>query len=202
MEKVFLFLTAFVVLGTAEVPAQKDPSADLREWERQQRERDDLELEKRQKEGDLLLSGTRFEAKPDKTLLPDGNGSWVLHIVTTGGFSGRGLPTVTITSNADFACGESESLRFLPLDPVSFQPLAQVIGRADFNVDRTSPKNERSFRYVCNDCYFTRLFLTRREANGKVRFYRSVSDKMKFINYAESFKLIKQRSTDLADCTR
>ena len=143
---------------------------------------------------------SRFASEPSKGLLPDGPGAWVLHVVTTGGFIGQGLPTITIRSTGDFACGDNESLSFGPLNPSAFQPFWQHVTRADLKVDRSSPRAATFIPYTCSDCYITSVYLTRRETDEKVRFYGSNSEKMKYAAYADIFDGIKRQSAELVSC--
>ena len=192
------FLIVLLILSLVEGIAQK-PQKDqlIDQLDREEQERKLNELQERIAEH---ISGTRFSSGPDNELLPEGPTAWVLHVVTTGGFTGQGLPTLTIRSTSDFACGEDASLKFLPLDPARFQLFWAMVTNADLKVVKSSPKTQSSTDFVCNDCYRTSMFLTRRENDGKIRFYRS-SDNTKYANYVASFAQMRQRSTELADCT-
>lgn len=200
MRKLLLFIAVFLLLPMAGL-AQKTQKDDQFERERQrgEQERQYRELQERI---DQHLGGTRFGSGPKKDLLPEGPIAWVLHIVTTGGFTGQGLPTLTIRSTGNFACGEDEALRFMPLDPGTFPTLWHEVAAADLRVDKASPKAQGSSEFACNDCYRTSLYLTRREADGKIRFYRSGPGEMKYASYAEAIDRIKRRAAEFADCSR
>jgi hypothetical protein len=205
MQKSILGLMILLILFIVPTFSQKK--------ERDEKLRDSLEksrleeLTRRQEERDEQLrleqqgqTSRNFEIAPDKSLLPDNPYSWVLHIITTGGFTGRGKPTVTITSNSEFACGENESLQFQPFDFNQFQPLADIISKADFTLRDLSFSRSSEIKSVCNDCYQTNVILIRREGNRKINIYKSSSDDIKFQTFAGNFNLIKQRAAELSVC--
>jgi hypothetical protein len=205
MQKSILSLIVLLILTVTHTFSQKnDKDEKLREsleksqseeLTRQQQER--TEQARREQQGQTTRN---FEIAPDKSLLPDNPYSWVLHIITTGGFTGRGKPTVTITSNSEFACGEDETLQFQPLDGNQFQPLADIISKANFTLKDLSFNQPSEIKGICNDCYQTSVILIRREGSKKINIYKSTSDKIKFQTFAENFNQIKQRAAELAVC--
>jgi hypothetical protein len=163
------------------------------------------EQEQEQKKQDELVADgwrvlTEKKYKPGKNLLPDTADAWVLRIVTTGGFDGKGLPMLTIKSDGKFACGESETTSFKTLSAGDLMTLSKTIKDAIFEVQENSPKLETPAVIICNDCYLTNIYLLRREANGKNRFFSSAMSKIKYLHIAENFNLIKQNVSDLAAC--
>ena len=165
------------------------------ELTRQQQERD--EQTRRDRQGQ---TSRNFEIAPDLSLLPDNPYSWVLQIITTGGFTGRGKPTVTINSDSQFICGESETSQFQPLDANQFQPLAEIANKADFTLKDLAFNQTNANTVVCNDCYQTNVVLIRREGSKKIKIYKSTSDDIKFKTFAENFNLIKQKAAELSVC--
>ncbi len=205
MQKIISGLIVLLILTVTPTFSQKNDKdkklceslekSQSEELTRQQQER--AEQTRREQQGQTTRN---FEIAPDKKLLPDNPYSWVLHIITTGGFTGRGKPTITITSNSEFACGESETLQFQPFDDNQFQPLAEIINKADFNLKDLSFDQTNGQTIACNDCYQTNVVLIRREGDKKINIYKSTFDNIKFQTFAENFNLIKQRAAELAVC--
>lgn len=194
MQKSILSLIVLLILTAAPTFSQKN---DKDEKLRESLEKSQSEELTRQQQGQTTKN---FEIAPDESLLPDNPYSWVLQIITTGGFTGRGKPTVTITSNSEFTCGESGTSRLQSFDANQFQPLAEIISKADFTLKDLSFKSPSEIKAVCNDCYETSVVLIRREGSKKINIYKSTSDNIKFKTFAENFNLIKQRAAELTVC--
>ena len=89
---------------------------------------------------------------------PADAGAWSLHVHTTGGFTGQGVGSITISSDGQLACGPATCatpIARLQLDPVS-RTLASIMDAAWI---RRPPSS------VCRDCIRTRVVLKRREGD-------------------------------------
>ena len=105
----------------------------------------------------------RTESPVVKMALPEGNGAWIVRIVTTGGFTGRGEGDWAISSMGEIICA-------LVRCPDSFaiaeiQPLVEVIGAANFPALALSPSG------LCSDCITRVLTIAHRDAMGVLHTY-------------------------------
>ena len=108
-----------------------------------------------------------FGDAPSPPALPDGDGAWVLQVVTRGGLSGRGKGTVTATSAGTVSCASG------PTDACAVPSAPQFIKEIAMRIDGTMPSLWiGSTPSLCSDCYVTMLVLIRREA-GSIHMYRS-----------------------------
>ncbi len=189
----FFFVPVLMLFFATVSQSQIDCIGYANDYERQ-------ECEKRNKLNEQRLYKTRFE-KPDKSLLPKDENAWVLHLITFGGLSGKGLPTITITSKGLYACGEAENLDFKITDADEFQTLSETISSANFNIDKSTDKAQELLPMLCKDCYRTEIRLARRESKGKVKTYRNDSDFMKYPRLSEVFSSIKKEAFGLANCS-
>ncbi len=204
MKKSILNFVVLFVFGVAPVFSQtSDKDKELRdsleksrqdEMTRQQDERDD----QMRREAYTLP----YMFGPEKRLLPKGDGAWVLFLFTSGGFSGRGKPTVVVTSDAAFSCGENLPSRFNLLEGAKFEPLSNIITSLNFNRQDLAINLSQGKTFVCNDCYKTDLVLIRRESNGDVKTYQNSLDKMKFQAYLDNFNSIQQYTNAVDLCQR
>ncbi len=200
MNKYFLTLIGFLIFSTAAFAQTKGDCAVYEPYSADRRlcEENAKELDKKINK---LPYHTRF-MEPAKELLPETPNAWILHIVTFGGISGKGLPTVTIRSNGEFACGEDESLAFKPLETGKVSALSEIISSADFTIPFTFKKVKSNVPFICQDCYYKQILLARRNPDGKVKVYENNS---KLINHpliADTFRLIEQNAGNLAACAK
>jgi hypothetical protein len=100
--------------------------------------------------------------------LPDGDGAWVLQVVSRGGLTGRGAGDVVVISDG--------RVRRLSSGTESMRP--EALGSLRDRIERTPPAlwtlGSRLGR--CNDCVSTLVVLTVRERGGSVRTYSSFWD--------------------------
>jgi hypothetical protein len=97
-------------------------------------------------------------------LSPEAN-SWVVQIITRGGFAGKGKGDLTITSQGHLVWNEIKNQCNVKLRDDVLQMLTQTAFSAD-----ASKWAGRSSR-VCSDCYVTAIVLQRREGDGTGRMY-------------------------------
>jgi hypothetical protein len=185
---IFTFLFSVVAFAQASLECSRFDN----DYERQQ-------CEERVAQNTRLVYRTRF-LKPDTSLLSDSADAWILHLITFGGFSGKGLPTVTIRSTGDFACGESEPLQFKAFEPGKLKTLSEIITSANFTITDSLTKTENSLPFLCSDCYQTTILLARRESSGKTKSYSNTSKLLKYSQIAEKLSLIQRNVTGLAVC--
>jgi hypothetical protein len=106
----------------------------------------------------LLLTQT------PQMLLPDGNGAWLVQVVTFGGILGKGDLDFAVSSEGKMSC--SFQVR-CPTDfkAADFHPLVGTIRDVVFPA-RPSPAIS-----LCNDCITRRITISRRDSMGIVQTY-------------------------------
>lgn len=105
---------------------------------------------------------------PDPPDPPPGADSWSIRIHTTGGFTGQGIGSVTISSDGQMACGPAPCAT--PIAVPMLQPVTTVIASV-INVPwiRQTPSG------ICRDCIQTTIALKRRDGD-LVHVYRASWD--------------------------
>jgi hypothetical protein len=100
--------------------------------------------------------------------LPDGDGAWVLQVISRGGLTGRGAGDVVVISDG----------RVSGLSGATAPPRPEAFTSLRERIERTPPSlwtlGSRLGR--CNDCVSTLVVLTVRERGGIVRTYSSFWD--------------------------
>ena len=97
--------------------------------------------------------------------MPPGRDSWVIQVVTRGGFAGRGKGDLIITSQGNVLCNPSNEScpKAIPKD--ALESLTQIVVSA-----KTDDINESSLS-SCRDCYATLLALYKRGRDGMEQKY-------------------------------
>jgi hypothetical protein len=139
-------------------------------------------------------------AIPDKQLLPNGPGAWVVHLFTAGGFTGRGRPAVTVIADGTYACGDIVPDNFRRLDADKLKMLSDVIMPAIFKPDKKMERLPDSSPIICNDCYITSVVLTRRDPDKNVRTYQSRGKSPQYKPIKLAFDKVERALTDLNLC--
>lgn len=121
-------------------------------------------------------------------LPPDGNGAWVLQIVSRGGFTGRGAGDVVVASDGRLTRPSgTESMR-----PDTFASLTNRIREA-------APARWTGSRLSkCNDCIATLVVLTLRERDGIVRTYTSFWDSATLAGVPDDVRVIHRDALNLS----
>jgi hypothetical protein len=116
--------------------------------------------------------------------IPDGIDAWAVKIVTTGGFSGKGQPTVKVFSDGDMIVENNgltsgnitqlDELRQLSADVL--QKISQIVNSKHItekakNIAETNEPMQKETSFLCNDCYQTTITIVRRDANGEIRYF-------------------------------
>jgi hypothetical protein len=103
--------------------------------------------------------------------LPEGKDSWVVQVVTSGGFTGRGRGDVTLTSAGVVTCSPAVVVPCADkLSPASLESLSKLIASANPKRWQDRPGG------ACSDCYGTLLALQRRDAKGRAESYKVYFD--------------------------
>src|SRR5262245_35570546 len=100
-------------------------------------------------------------------VLPDGNGVWVIHVVTSGGLTGTGAGNFSISSEGKVACSDVQCFEKFAVS--EFNPLVEVL-RANLPSPGPSPL------MLCNDCIRRTITISRRDALGVVTTYTASWD--------------------------
>ena len=100
---------------------------------------------------------------------PPGANSWSLRIHTTGGFTGRGAGSVTISSDGQLACGPA------PCATPVVTALVEPFGKAIASAAVDAVWGSQPLSTLCSDCIRTTIALKRREGDA-VRVYRTSWD--------------------------
>ncbi|MGH9241961.1 MAG: hypothetical protein ACRD3G_28280 [Vicinamibacterales bacterium] len=101
---------------------------------------------------------------PEPPEPPPGANSWSLRIHTSGGFTGQGIGSVTITSNGQMACGPAPCAT----------PLLERFAKAIVSAV-AEPWGGLGPSTICSDCIRTTIVLKRRDGDV-VRVYRTSWD--------------------------
>ena len=113
-----------------------------------------------------LLLGVQGGADLPVLLLPPGQDAWVVRIMTTGGFTGRGAGSVTASSAGDVLCtlvgGCPE--RLVPETNRTLSMLITGLGRVEASAGRPVTGG------VCADCITTTMTVQRRDRQGEHTF--------------------------------
>jgi hypothetical protein len=108
--------------------------------------------------------------------LPGGNGSWVIRISTSGGFSGAGKGNIAVSSNGDIVCTMQK-----PACPERFdkQPIQNLVDKlTGAKLTSTVAGSAPVIRGLCNDCLNSRLEIVWRDAVGIEHSHSSSWDEL------------------------
>src|SRR6478609_9604929 len=96
--------------------------------------------------------------------LPDGNSTWLVQVVTSGGLMGKGGGDFAISSEGKIVC--SLQLRCASdFKPSNLQPLVEVIHGVDL------PAAVVPIVSLCRDCITRTITVTSRDFAGALRVY-------------------------------
>jgi len=101
--------------------------------------------------------------------LPEGNGAWVLQIVSRGGFTGRGAGDLVLLSDGRMRVGGDST------QPMQPEPLTVLSQRIRNTVPSSWTIGSR-LRSTCNDCVATLIALTLRDSDGALHTYTAFWD--------------------------
>ena len=106
---------------------------------------------------------------PEPSEPPAGASAWSLRVHTTGGFTGRGVGSVTVSSDGQMACGPA------PCATPAVTALLESFGKAISSAVVGAVWGPQPLSSVCSDCIRTTIVLKRREGDV-VRLYRASWD--------------------------
>jgi hypothetical protein len=121
--------------------------------------------------------------------LPEGDGSWVLQVISRGGFTGRGAGDVVVISDGRVS-GLSGATA--PTRPEAFVSLRERIERMPPSVWTLGSRLGR-----CNDCVSTLVVLTVRERGGIVHSYSSFWDSTTLAGIPDDVRQIHRYALNL-----
>jgi virulence-associated protein VagC len=199
MVKQIVCVVFLLLFGAGSVFGQKDDKdkelkRQIEEWQKQDGE-----------------TGKIFDSRNEtlKFLLPKDANGWVIQIVTTGGFAGKGLPTLTLTSNGslfssqDRDCSPPVEIELTEIQKVEIETLEKLsqiinpVAKEIAKINRTDSKeSEKTIGALCSDCYQTQIYIARRESRGDIKIYASESKNTLFSS--ENFKSLHQIIMKLA----
>ena len=106
---------------------------------------------------------------PEPPEPPTGANAWSLRVHTSGGFTGRGVGSVTISSDGQMGCGSA------PCATPSVTALLEPFGKAIAAAVDAAVWGPQPLSTLCSDCIRTTIVLKRREGDV-VRLYRTTWD--------------------------
>lgn len=106
---------------------------------------------------------------PEPPEPPAGASAWSLRVHTTGGFTGRGAGSVTISSDGRMACGPA------PCTTSAVSARLESFGTAVSSAVVGAVWGPQPLSSLCSDCIRTTIVLKRREGDA-VRIYRASWD--------------------------
>jgi hypothetical protein len=105
--------------------------------------------------------------------LPAGNGSWVIRVATSGGFSGTGNGNVAISSKGEIVCAAQKASC-----PRTFevQPIQRLIEKFAGLDPASLLSNPVPAPGICNDCITRRVTIVWRDPVGVEHFHSASWD--------------------------
>jgi hypothetical protein len=107
---------------------------------------------------------------PEPPEPPPGANAWSLRVHTSGGFTGRGVGSVMISSDGQLGCGPAPCAT--PVVTALLEPVGKAITSA---VAGAVWASQQPLSTLCSDCIRTTIVLKRREGDV-VRLYRASWD--------------------------
>jgi hypothetical protein len=140
--------------------------------------------------------------------IPAGADAWGVKIETTGGFTGKGLPTVTVFSDGDVFV-EHKSTPESNVDPSVqrrlssdvLQKISEIVTNETLtekvkNGLETTERAQKETSYLCSDCYQTSITIVRRDANGEIRYFSNREKNILFStgDFNRIYQIIKENT--------
>jgi hypothetical protein len=105
-------------------------------------------------------------ATPVPQKLPDGDGAWVLDLVTSGGFDGMGIGKYSVNSSGLLTCSSTKRKCPDKLTVTALNSLADKVKAA-----AAVPWEVPAERGLCSDCVVVRLQLSMRQQDGSTKTF-------------------------------
>lgn len=188
-----LFIVACATICAAQKSGEKDSKYDesIKQTNEEQRNREQLELYRARPGEESLPAQLKDAYEPAK--LPKGKDSWVVQVVTRGGFAGRGRGDVTLKSDGVVSCSPTVSDPCAStLAPASLEALSKLIASAEPKSWKDKPGG------ACRDCYVSLLALQRRDAKGRAKSYVVYFDDLTLAQMPEEVRRIYAHAFEFA----
>jgi len=117
----------------------------------------------------VKLQDAQAAGVPEPPEPPPGANSWSLRVHTTGGFTGRGVGSLTISSDGQMACDSA------PCAAAAASGALGTFGSAVASAVADATWGTQPWSTLCSDCIRTTLILKRRDGD-LVRVYRASWD--------------------------
>jgi hypothetical protein len=107
------------------------------------------------------------QAQTPQLFLPDGNGAWLVQVVTRGGLTGAGQGDFAVTSEGKSVCNRPEQRCLRDFKAAEFHRLVEMIQAGKLPIPLVS---------LCSDCITRIITISRRDATGIVHTYTAMWD--------------------------
>jgi hypothetical protein len=107
------------------------------------------------------------QSQTPQLLLPDGNGAWLIQVVTRGGILGTVQGDISVTSEGKFLCTKPDQGCPGNLKVPELQTLVEMIQPGRLQIFPVS---------LCSDCITSTIVISRRDAMGSVHTYTATWD--------------------------
>jgi hypothetical protein len=153
----------------------------------------------KQKQKSIISKNVPQESAPPfvgvtPVALPEGSASWVVQVVTGGGFSGAVTDALTISSGGSLACPGSKAK---PLVPEAVQSLTQLVA----SVRPLTPPLQETVS-MCNDCSQTTLIIWRRESDRNVKTIAATWNELTKGRVPDDILRLYEEIATLSNCAR
>lgn len=163
----------------------------LRQTNEEQRNREYLELFRARPGEESLPAQLKDAYTPAE--LPGGKDSWVVQVITRGGFTGRGRGDVTLKSDGVVSCSPTVFDACADtLPPASLESLSKLVSAANPKEWRDRPGS------LCNDCYVVLFALQRRDAKGRAKSYTVYFDDTTLAQMPEAVRQLYAQAFEFA----
>lgn len=140
--------------------------------------------------GPSVPPALRAGVKP--AVLPPDKDAWIVQIVVSGGFSGRGKGDVSVSSDGSAACS-------LPDAPCKSDLTPELLKWLGESVREAKPEKWGDFSgHTCSDCYGTLLILRRRGKGGAEQVYTASWDGISAKDVPADVKRIYENASKVA----
>jgi hypothetical protein len=115
--------------------------------------------------GEVIAASAARQATLPTLALADDEGAWVVAVVTSGGFTGRGTGSLTVSSAGESSCVAVAACPARLVEDARRSLTRRVLALTLRPI--SPPPEPRPRQGVCNDCVTTTLTVRRRDADGE-----------------------------------
>ena len=111
---------------------------------------------------------------PTMQFAPEGENTWTVQILTSGGFDGSGKGDLVFTSDGKFSRDQNPLTKNQFITSEALQKITDSVLKVQISEQNLKPLAEivkESGKSLCSDCYKTTLILFRRDADGTVKTF-------------------------------